>query len=153
MVFGASTFNSPSTTDLDAVLLKLTSDGELIWAKHFGGTGWNNIYDVKNDHAGDLIVTGYFGSSLNLPGQTLNAFGNENIFLTKLSADGGVKWGSVGASNYANGNAIAIDASNNIYVGGYFNIDITINGEVFAAAPRGQKHLFSSIVRRVNSNG
>jgi len=79
--YGTATFgdtNSPiaSFGDSDAFLAKYSSQGQLQWAKKFGGTGYDAANAVAVDTNGNIYVAGRFGGPA--------AFGS--FTLTNLSA-------------------------------------------------------------------
>lgn len=124
--FGATTFGAnvftTSDTDLDAFFVKMSDNGNVISATHLSGTGWSNLLDMKVDHAGDVVITGYYGSALTGGGLSLTGAGYENPFVAKFSAAGNHKWSlrPSSFSSYANGRALAIGGDNNVYVTGFF---------------------------------
>ncbi len=59
-------------SDQDAVAVKITADGKIIWKKDFGGTKYDTFTAVKETNAGHSIVAAGFSSStdFDLSGQT-----------------------------------------------------------------------------------
>lgn len=128
----------------DALLIKFSPTGELLWLKQFGAitkaspTGSASSVDyiegVAVDQLGNVIIIGETASSLvELKG------GGYDIFAMKLSPDGDLIWakqfGSVSTppgldtSLNEHGRALALDTSNNIYIGGHATGDFA---ETFA---------------------
>ncbi|MDC0684043.1 hypothetical protein [Sorangium atrum] len=72
----------------DMFVMKVAADGEVIWARHFGGMG----YDVAESAAvapnGDVVVSGYANGAIDFGGGVHDA-GGDNAFLLTLDADGG----------------------------------------------------------------
>ena len=92
----------------------------VVWAKAAGGTGTDEPYGIATDATGNIYITGNFGSSsITFGTVTLTSPG---FFLTKYDANGNVLWAkSAGGSAYSNsGNAVATDASGNVFVTGSF---------------------------------
>lgn len=148
--FETQTFNG-SATDLDAFLVKMNASGDVVWATHYSGNGWNNIYDIVHDGNNEAIVTGYFGSELTVSGISVNAGGHENVFVSKISSGGTIAWTTVGQSPgaFANGRSLAIDANNNTYVTGYYEGTLTMDGKLLAGAVN-DRNVF---VEKLNSSG
>jgi hypothetical protein len=99
---------------------------ELSWAARFGGTNYDNAYGIKFDTAENVISTGSFeGTSDFNPGSgtsNLTSVGDADVFLSKLDAGGNFIWAKrFGGVTEDYGEALAVDAVNNFYVGGYFN--------------------------------
>ena len=92
------------------------------WAK---GTGTGNK-DVGSaiavDGKGNSYVTGYYtASSITFDTTTLTNAGTTDVFIAKYDSSGNVLWAkSAGGNNLEEGRAIAVDASGNCYVTGYF---------------------------------
>lgn len=88
------------------------------WIKHFGGTGWDEIYAIAVDQGGSAFVVGFFEGSITIGGQTLTSAGVTDVFVAELDRYGTAKraWRFGGTEgDYAWG--IAVD-SNRVYVTG-----------------------------------
>jgi len=114
---------------------KYAPDGTYQWARTFGtadGGGDNKAYAVAVGRDGSIAITGTFQGSMDFGGGTILATGAyDNIFVTLLSASGTHLWskgfGSLdGADNFGKG--IAVDASGNVVVTGYFQGTINFGG-------------------------
>jgi hypothetical protein len=105
----------------DAYVVKLSADGTtLIYSTYLGGAGADAGLAITVDSTGSAYVTGST-SSANFPttnGSFLSA--GPDVFVTKMAANGqtlaySTLFGGAGADQ---GNAIAVDAAGNAYVGG-----------------------------------
>jgi hypothetical protein len=67
----------------DAFLIKTDADGNIIWAKTYGGTNWDFTFSVRQTSDGGYIVAG---------GTRSFGAGSWDIFLIKTDADGNVQW-------------------------------------------------------------
>jgi VCBS repeat-containing protein len=102
-----------------------TGADSLIYSSYFGGNGSDDIRGIALDSSGNIVVAGRT-SSTDL--DTLNAYqstlgGGDDAFVAKFTGDGSTLMYSTylggGAMDYAE--AVAVDASGSIYVGGRTN--------------------------------
>ncbi len=112
----------------DAFAAKLDTSGAVVWAKNFGGSGASAFArGIALAASGSVVVSGYF-SSADLTTPALTRIGSVDTFAVKLDGSGATVWaknfGGSGATAY--GNAVAVDGSGNVLVGGYFlSADLT----------------------------
>jgi hypothetical protein len=70
---------------------KLDSDGNLVWARSFGSTGFDEGWGVAVDGSGNVHTTGYFAGTVDFdPGagtHNLTSAGSNDVFVLKLEAD------------------------------------------------------------------
>ncbi|MBK8414372.1 MAG: SBBP repeat-containing protein [Bacteroidetes bacterium] len=103
-----------------------------MWARNFSGADYETAFSVAADISGNVFVTGSFdGTSDFDPGSGVNnltSAGFQDIFVVKLNASGNFVWahqlGSV-ADDY--GNSVAVDATGNLYLAGYFQTTVDFN--------------------------
>jgi len=149
ITFGSTTLtntdNTGQTTDL--FLAKYDASGNVVWAKSAGGITYDWALAVAVDKNEKVSVTGYFFSPTLTFESTMLTNTNElsDIFLAQYDADGNTLWSkSVVGAGADDANAIAIDASGNIFVIGDFdgtlifdNITLTrtgsANSDIFLA--------------------
>ena len=107
------------------------------WAKNIGAAGWAAAgFSVTTDAAGNVYTVGQFNSYQSPmdfdpgtgPADTcyLRSNGNDDIFISKLDANGNFKWAkAIGEVYYDYPTSIALDGSGNVYVVGTFtqNVD------------------------------
>ena len=67
----------------DVLLIKTDANGNIIWAKTYGGTDWDYALSVQQTSEGGYIVAGYT--------QSFGA-GSGDIFLIKTDANGNIIW-------------------------------------------------------------
>ncbi|MCX6306500.1 MAG: T9SS type A sorting domain-containing protein [Bacteroidetes bacterium] len=121
----AITFGSITLTNItnsDFFLVKYGADGNVLWAKNAGDTGFQVGYSVVADAAGNVYVAGMFdGPTLTFGSDTLTNAGNTDMFLVKYDEYGNVLWArSAGGPEIECGYSVAKDALGHIYVTGYF---------------------------------
>ena len=117
----------PCTNSSNIFLAKYSSAGSFIWAKCFAGTGNGAGQALTLDPAGNILITGYFGGTLNFGGGNLTSVGGYDIFVAKYTAAGDYVWANRYGSTYTGdgfgpeaGLGIASDASGNVGVAGRF---------------------------------
>jgi hypothetical protein len=128
---GPGTFNL-SAVGYDMFVLKLTTDGDFVWAKHIKGSNTAAHAfpeSIALDPAGNIYTTGYFQTTIDFDPSagTFNLTAGEfrDIFISKLDADGNFVWakamlgaGTCGACD-DKARSIALDASGNVYTNGF----------------------------------
>ncbi|KYF77084.1 hypothetical protein BE17_33175 [Sorangium cellulosum] len=94
-----------------------------LWSTGLGGAGDLVAYDVATDAAGNLYVTGWFTGTFDFGAGPLVSAGYGDVFVLKLDPAGHAIWSRrFGTSAYGeSGRHIALDASGNILVGGYYS--------------------------------
>ena len=96
------------------------------WAKRVGSLGHDYPSSVTTDNAGNVYVTGNFQSTVDFDPNSgvynLTAPGiPADIFVMKLNANGNLIWArNMGGTGNDNGNFIAVDADQNVYITGDF---------------------------------
>ncbi|MDO9000389.1 MAG: SBBP repeat-containing protein [Bacteroidota bacterium] len=94
------------------------------WAKSAGSTGSEAAMGTALDASGNLYVIGWY-TSINLTFGSITltnpGVGTGDIFLVKYDATGNVLWAKTfGGTEGDIGNGIAVDASGNIYITGWY---------------------------------
>ncbi len=122
---GIATVNLVSAGGADIFIAKYDGSGNLIYAKGIGGTGIDNGYSLDIDNAGNAYAAGtFFGTADFDPGAgvaNITSAGLFDAFIVKLDALGNfVNAKAMGSLFADDGAGIAVDASGNIYVTGYF---------------------------------
>jgi hypothetical protein len=105
-------------TQPSAFILKLDSDGEMIWVKFINSNQSIKANAVAVDDNGNIYVTGEFSGTANFGAYLLTSQGID-AFIVKLDSTGNVEWVKHGKSTgTARGNDIYIDDDAIIYVCG-----------------------------------
>ncbi len=100
----------------DIFLTKFSSDGTKEWTQQYGTSSNDYGQSIAVESSDNIYVAGYTDGSFD--GNT-NA-GSNDIFLTKFNSSGVKEWTKqYGSSLNDYGQSIAIDSSDNIYIGGY----------------------------------
>jgi alpha-tubulin suppressor-like RCC1 family protein len=118
-----------SSGGTDAFLAKYDRSGNLLWANRAGGTASDAALSVAVDSADNVCFTGYSASSsFSFGSVTLTNLGAGAIFLAKCDPAGNVLWArrsGYSAGSPEQGDALAIDASNNVYLSGFYKGNAT----------------------------
>lgn len=132
VVLGTITLNSVGSSD--AALLKFSSTGSLTWAINWGSTGVDEAYDIAFDSSGNLLVLGIYSGTVDFnPAKgTTNrtSAGGYDGYLAKFTSNG--TFSSVTTYGGANNDyftSLQVDASNQVYVMGYFSTSTTIGSQ------------------------
>lgn len=99
-------------SDSDRYLLKLDSNGVIIWNKTDVHSGRDRDGDIARDASGNLYVTGFLDDAYRT---------------TKYDSNGNVLWDHTynpGVYDYAND--LALDSAGNVYVSGWSSDNVTI---------------------------
>ncbi len=123
--FSGANLTTPAVTKTgtaDGLAIKLDSSGNTTWTKNYGGAGASvTINGTAADSNGNMYLGGHFnGANLTTPALTKN--GSTDALLFKLDTSGNTTWTKsyYGAGATANGNAVAVDISGNVYLAGQF---------------------------------
>ena len=118
----------------DGFVLKYNASGVPQWGQIIKGTGDDYPYSVAVDSMGSVYVVGYTNSS----GFTISGLGNlkgrdgVDGFVVKYNNSGVPVWGSIiGASGsyyHDQVNAVIVDSSDNVYIGGFVQYQATFSG-------------------------
>jgi PKD repeat protein len=127
---GTANLTANGTTDM-AVAKYAATDGHHLWSKRFGGQYDDTASAVSVDGAGNVYFTGYFSGIIDFGGGPLSVpFTSDlDVFLTKLDPDGNHLW-SKNFTNSGNesGYGIAVDATGNVAITGFFTNSINFGG-------------------------
>lgn len=119
MLLGAGILTSAGGTDV--VLARYHPTGAVIWAIRFGGVGNDAPSAVTVDPQGNVYVVGAFENKMGFGADTLTSVGGSDIFILKFTAGGDYLWSRrAGGPGNDVANAVALDPSGNVYVGGVF---------------------------------
>lgn len=152
--FGTHTFVSNGSRDV--FVLKMSSEGELLWAQSYGGASYDFVSGVAVDSSGNIYINGTFGqvgpaiSNIAIFGEfRLTSNGEQDGFLVKLDNNGTPVWAeSFGSSQMDNCREIVIDNSDNIYAVGYFQETVE-----FGSHSKTSKGLEDIFLAKLNTDG
>ncbi len=122
---GAGVANITAIGGGDIFILKLNADGEFLWAKSVGGTGYEESTAIAVSSTGTVTVLGYFYEPADFnPGPDefiLTSEGASDTFLVNLDTNGDF----ISAQRYGGPDLdlaldMKINSTNDIYIAGYF---------------------------------
>ena len=141
--FGDGKDAIPSQGKSDVFVAKFSKDGEIVWAKQFGGSGVDIGYDVALDQHGNIILTGFFQGTINFGGDAMDSAGRYDIFLLKLNGDGDYQWSHhFGGTGFDIGHSIAVDHRDNIILAGVYQNSLDFGGGSKALHSAGKSDMF-----------
>jgi len=150
MTMGGTTLTSSGKED--GFFAKLSSAGDVLWAKRFGDGQNQSATGIGADANGNVYVTGIFIGTVNFGGGNLTSDTNffQDVFLAKFAPDGTHIWSKkFGDSNIQYARALAVDASGNVIITGYFQQNVDFGGGVLTAS--GQS--FDAFVAKFDTAG
>ncbi|MFC2107272.1 SBBP repeat-containing protein [Bacteroidota bacterium] len=116
--------------EIDIFLLKMSVEGELIWAQNAGGYNNDYGYGIVTDQSGNIYLTGKFESlDITFASHTISNKNNasEN-YLAKYDPDGNVIWvKSFGGYGWDSSNDLAINSSGQIYICGEYDLEASFD--------------------------
>lgn len=116
----------------DAFILKLGANGEFKWVVPYMNSDWNAGSAIGVDTDNNVIAAGKFFSTIDLDPNSntysVTSAGQSDIYFVKLDSNANLIWGkSFGGSGDEGALTLALDNSNNIYLGGYFTSVVDFN--------------------------
>ena len=131
---GVAELTSPGNDDI--FISKLDSDGNFLWANGFGNVGSDRSLDIAVDGAGNVYATGYFSGTIDFdPGvgvaNLVSRNNSPDVFVAKFDTTGAYVWAKkIGGSSTDRGNSIAVDATGNVHIVGYFSNIATLDPNI-----------------------
>jgi hypothetical protein len=116
----------------DISILKLNSNGVLVWAKSIGGTGQDYVADITVDLSGNIFFIGSYNFTVDFdPGPGvygITSAGGWDAFTVELDNNGDFAWAAgMGSANFDTGWGITLDTKGNLYMTGSFVGSIDFN--------------------------
>jgi hypothetical protein len=105
----------------DGFLVKLNSNGLVLWARRYGGKSSDWVRSVASDSIGNIYITGYYRDSIAFDSihYLKKSIGGYDMFLAKMDPKGNVVWAEGGSpdNKYVRGHAVTV-AGDKVYVQG-----------------------------------
>ncbi len=111
-------------------------NGEHLWSQRFGDENYQNSLSVAIDPAGNVVVVGEFQGTVDFGGGKLTSAGNCDIFVAKFNSSGSHLWSQRfgDAAGNQRDPQIAIDATGNVVVAGWFDNTVDFGGGILTSA-------------------
>jgi len=81
--------SDPYPTSLDYWIIKIDSDGNILWDKILGGNGLDQLWQADVTDNGGLITVGWTGSD---DGDVTDYYGLYDIWVCKVDINGDIEW-------------------------------------------------------------
>lgn len=107
-----------STTNPDFYLVKTNSDGDLQWAKTYGGTGNDLMEESYPTSDGGVVMVGY---------STSFGAGGRDVYLVKVDSNGNLQWTKTFGGSGDEGGADVLQAND----GGYIVVGTNSNTQLY----------------------
>lgn len=127
ITFGSYTLTNAGSGNI--YIIKYDANGNVLWAKSEGGTGFDKSFSLAVDISGNVYMTGYFSSpTIAFGSYTLYNPISYNVFLVKYDSSGNVLWAKSAANGNAIGQSVAVDALGDVCItGGFTSAIITFD--------------------------
>jgi hypothetical protein len=119
----------------DVFIVKYTPEGEIAWARSFGGQKQDLVNDMALDGSGNIYLTGNFTSASMYVGETVvTSSWPENVYVAKFNSSGEFQWlsKSEGLTGYSwtQGTAVFCQGEDEVYFSGYTNMQNLSFGDI-----------------------
>jgi hypothetical protein len=157
VTFGAFTLTNPSSNN--SFIVKLDSNGNVLWAKSSVGIGWTKARSICKDFSNNIYVAGDFSApSITFDSIVLlNTYGPTTglMFFVKYDSNGNVQWAKSGGNGSGSeANTLTTDSFNNIYVAGTYGDTLIMDSDTLihfdTSNVFNQNDIF---IAKYNSNG
>lgn len=136
---------------------KFEPNGNCVWAKESTGSFNTQATAIVCDNQNNVIVTGYYSSSISFEGIFLPGALQPRMFLVKYSAEGNLIWaksyGSPGDTQSTFTNSITTDNEGMIYVTGAFNRFLVFDEIVLESKNSQSSSHFDIFLAKLNPDG
>lgn len=117
-VFGNVTLQSSGISDYDAFLVKVDPAGNILWARHGGGSSWDESRGIALSGE-NVYISGNFTGPATFDSVTVT--GGQDVYVASYDLSGNVNWVVTGGGDHADfANGLAADPAGNLYATGYF---------------------------------
>ena len=124
-----------SSSDKDALLIRMDPKGNITWINQLTGLYDNIGISVETDEMGNVYFAGNFKGKVQIAGGEYVVDGNSDIFLMKYGPDGKLKWVKRSKGEDVNRvSGMAVDDVGNVYLTGSFERYISFDAKRVSSA-------------------
>lgn len=104
----------------DFAIVKFDSDGNLVFAKAYGGTGRERVTALATDSTGGIYAAGWFDGNANFGGSASNSTGTgQDMWVARYDSDGNHVWSQTfGSTQNDTVSGLAVDSNNHLVLSG-----------------------------------
>jgi hypothetical protein len=122
----------------DLFILKLDPSGNFKWVNTMGGEASDFAFGLEVDQSNNVVISGRFEGTVDFDPSSgidnISSVGRRDIFVQKFDSEGNSLWVKTRGSNLDdNGNKLAIDEKDNIFVCGSFCESVTFGSETLTS--------------------
>lgn len=122
------------------------------WIKDVGGVGNDHVADVKVDGDGSIYLTGEFGGTMTVGGQTYSSAGSIDFFVAKLDPAGTALWFRTGGgAGIDRGLKVALGAQDELVFAGEFLGTATFQGQSITSVG-GTADMFVAVLSKADGS-
>ncbi|WP_420574633.1 SBBP repeat-containing protein [Kordia sp.] len=145
----AATFSATSEGNVDALILKLDTNGNFVWANTFGANGTDVGESIAVDENDNVYTVGTFGGTISFNTDTgvfdLVSNGNVDIFIHQQDASGNFMSAyPIGGTGFDTPETIMINADSEIFLTGSYSrtVDFDLNSGTTNLVSNGSRDIF-----------
>lgn len=125
--FGGTTLTPVGSSDI--IVLSLDTNGNVLWAKSFGGSEYDYAYGIATRADGTAVVMGAFKGTATFCDTTFTSAGDYDIFVLSLDTDGTVAWvKAFGGAGRDEGRGATVHTDGTAVVAGFFEGTVDFGG-------------------------
>jgi hypothetical protein len=119
-----------SAGGFDMFVAKYDAGGNHQWSHRYGSSAFNDYAaDVALDGSDNVVVSGTFTGTVDFGGGPITSVGSGDIFVAKYDPTGAHQWSKrFGSTSFNQGTSVDVDASDNVFVTGYFQGTVDFGG-------------------------
>lgn len=121
----------------DVLLFSVNPNGDVIWAKGYGGTGTDNGFGITGDNQGHIYACGSYMNTMAIDNQTHTSNGQWDVFLAKFTTSGNAVWSrSYGGTDNDRANDVHVANDGKVYFMGWFQQTMDVGASSFTSLGR-----------------